>query len=82
MPVTIFDCQGISATRRDRIQAAVEAGGKHFSASYEAWISSDPFRGSVRVLIKGPNGFDRTVGFALDEDPTVIKERVRQTLEE
>jgi len=34
------------------------------------------------LLITGPNGFDRTVCFALDEDPAVIKERVRQTLEQ
>jgi len=82
MPITIFDCKGISATERERIQTAVEAGGKHLSASYEVLISSYPFRGGVRVLITGPNGFDRAVGFALDEDPAVIKERVRQTLEQ
>ena len=81
MPITIFDCKGISVTKRELIQDAVEAAGKHLSASYEAWISSYPFGGGVRVLITGPNGFDRTVGFAVDEDPAVIKERVRQTLE-
>jgi hypothetical protein len=29
MSLTIFDCKGIPATRRERIEAAVEAGGKH-----------------------------------------------------
>jgi hypothetical protein len=28
MPLTIFDCKGIPATRREQIEAAVEAGGK------------------------------------------------------
>jgi hypothetical protein len=49
---------------------------------YEAWISSDPFRGGVKVLITGPHGFERTMSFAVDEDPAVIQERVRETVEE
>jgi hypothetical protein len=36
----------------------------------------------VRVLITGPQGFERSVLFALDEDPTVITERVRATIDE
>jgi hypothetical protein len=36
MPLTVFDCKGISATRRERIEAAVEAGGKHVAQPYEA----------------------------------------------
>src|ERR1035441_2656730 len=61
MPLTIFDCKGISATRRQRIEAAVEAGGKHVAQPYEGWIAADPFGGGVRVLITGPQGFERTV---------------------
>lgn len=53
-------------TRRERIEAAVEAGGKHLKEAYEAWISSDPLRGGVRVLLTGPLGFERTVQFAMD----------------
>jgi hypothetical protein len=34
------------------------------------------------VLITGPQGFERTVLFALDEDPAVITERVRETIDE
>jgi hypothetical protein len=34
------------------------------------------------VVITGPNGFERTVTFALDDDPAVIAERVRETVEE
>ena len=41
-----------------------------------------PFRGGVRVIITGPQGFERTVLFALDEDPTVITQRVRETIDE
>ena len=54
MPLTVFDCKGISATQRERIEAAVEAGGTHVAQPYESWIAADPFRGGVRVLITGP----------------------------
>jgi hypothetical protein len=43
---------------------------------------ADVFRGGVEVLITGPPGFERTVTFALDDDPAVIAERVRETMEE
>ena len=82
MPLLVFDTKGIPATRRERIEAAVEAGGKHTSANYQAWISADPFRAGVRVLIMGPQGFERIVQFAIDEGETEIKERVRAALEE
>ena len=82
MPLTIFDCKGISATRRERIEAAVEAAGKHVAQPYEAWIAADPFHGGVRVLITGPQGFERTVMFALDEPSATITERVRETIED
>jgi hypothetical protein len=36
----------------------------------------------VRVVITGPQGFDRSVLLALGEDPTVITQRARQTVEE
>jgi hypothetical protein len=82
MPLTVFDCKGISATRRGRIEAAVEAGGKRAAQPYEGWIAADPFRGGVRVLITGPQGFERTVTFALDEATATITERVRETIED
>ena len=82
MPLTVFDCKGISSTRRERIEAAVEAGGKHSAEPYEGWIAADTFRGGVRVLITGPQGFERTVTFALDESPATITERVRETIED
>ena len=47
--LTVFDTKGIPATRRQRIEAAVAAGGKHMRDSYEAWITTDPFRSGVRV---------------------------------
>jgi hypothetical protein len=81
MPLTVFDCKGISATRRERIEAAVEAAGKHVAEPYEGWIAADPFRGGVRVLITGPQGFERTATFALDEPSATITERVRETIE-
>jgi len=77
MPLIVFDIRGIPATRRERIVAAVEAGGTDLKDSYEAWITSDPFGGGVRVLITGPLGFERAVLFALDEDSFEITEQVR-----
>jgi len=82
MPLTVFDTKGIPGTRREQIEAAVVAGGNYTSAPHEAFISSDPFKGGVKVLILGVHGFQRTVTFALEEDAAVIAERVRATLEE
>ena len=82
MPLTVFDMKGVPGQRRERIEAAVVAGGKHVSSPHEAWIASDPFKGGFRVLITGPHGFERTVVFAIDDDPIVITERVRETLDE
>ena len=82
MPVTVFDIKGIPGHRRKRIEAAVVAGGKHVSGPHEAWIAADPFRGGVKVLITGPQGFERTVTFKIDDGPAVITERVRETLED
>jgi hypothetical protein len=81
MPVTVFDIKGLPGHRRERIEAAVVAGGKHTKAPHEAWIAADPFK-RFRVLITGSNGFERTVTFAIGDDPAVIAERVRETLDE
>ena len=72
---------GAALLHRERIVAAVVAGGKNASAPYEAWISADLLRGGSRVLITGACGFERRVTFAIDDDPAVIAERVRETLE-
>src|SRR4051812_40267032 len=56
MPLTVFDVKGISAARRERIETAVEFGGKHVTAPHEAWIATDQ-QGRVRVIITGPHGF-------------------------
>src|SRR6516162_2104056 len=58
MPLLVFDCKGIPATRRERIEGAVDAGGRHVKEQYEGWIAADPFRGGVRVVITGPQGSD------------------------
>jgi hypothetical protein len=82
MPLTIFDVKGVPGNRRERIEAAVVAGGKHLSEPYEGWIIADPFRGAVKVVITGAHGFQREVAFAPDEEPAVITERVRATFED
>jgi hypothetical protein len=82
MPLTVFDIKGIPGHRRERIEVAVAAGGKHTEGPHEAWIAADPFKRGFRVLITGPHGFERTVTFATDDDPAVIAERVRETLDE
>jgi hypothetical protein len=43
-----------SATRRERIEAALKAAGQRLAQPYEAWMAADPFRRGVRVLITGP----------------------------
>jgi hypothetical protein len=82
MALTVFDVKGVSATRRERIEAAVVAGGRHTMGPHEAWLAADPSNGGFRVLITGPHGFERTVMFAIDDDPAVVADRVRETLEE
>ena len=82
MPLTVFDCKGIPASRRARIEGAVVAAGRNLPQPYEAWIAADPLRGGVRVLITGPEGFERAVAFELTEDPAVITQRVRETIED
>ena len=82
MPLTVFDIKGIGGSRRERIEAAVVAGGRQVIGPYEGWIAADPFKGGVRVLITGRHAFERIVTFALDEDAAVIAERVRETLEQ
>jgi hypothetical protein len=82
MPITVFDIKGVPGTRRERIEAAVVAGGRHATGAHEAWIAADPFKGGFRVLITGPHGFERTVAFAIEDDAAVIAERVRETMDE
>ena len=82
MPLTVFDIKGVPGHRRARIEAAVVAGGRRVAGPYEAWIAADAFNNGFRVLIAGPHGFERTVAFAIDDNPAVIAERVRETLEE
>jgi hypothetical protein len=82
MPLTVFDIKGIPGHRRERIEAAVVAGGKHATGPHEAWIATDLSMGGVRVLITGPQGFERVVTFTLSDDPAVIAERVRETMED
>jgi hypothetical protein len=38
MPLTIFDSKGILGNRRERIETAVEAGGRETAEPHEAWI--------------------------------------------
>jgi hypothetical protein len=84
--VTIEPCPSRSSTSkghpRERIEAAVVAGGKHTEGPHEAWIAADSFKSGCRVLITGSHGFERTVTFAIDDDSAVIAERVRETLDE
>ena len=81
MPITVFDIKGVPGNRRERLEAAVVAGGTHTRGPHEAWIAADPFRGGFRVLITGPQGFERNVAFALDDHSAEIARRVRETLE-
>jgi hypothetical protein len=54
MPLTIFFIKGVSGNRRESIEAAVVAGGKHARRPYEGWIAVDARR-VARVLMTGPD---------------------------
>jgi hypothetical protein len=82
MPLTVFDIKGIPSHRRERIEAAVVAAGRHAVGPHEAWITTDPRSIAFRVLITGPHGFERSVICAMDEEPAVIADKVRATLED
>jgi len=82
MPLTVFDIKGVPYNRRERIEQAVVAAGKHLREPHEAWINTDLSGRGVRVIITGPHGFQRQVAFAADEEPAAITEMVRATLEE
>jgi hypothetical protein len=58
MPLTVFDIKGVPGHRRDLIEAAVVAGGKHACLSYEEWISADPFKGGLRLLVTAGRSLD------------------------
>jgi hypothetical protein len=53
MPLTVFDIKGVPGYRRERIEAAVAAGGSQAEGPHEAWIAADPFKNGFRVLITG-----------------------------
>lgn len=82
MPLTVFEIKGLTGQRRERIEAAVATGGKHAPGAHEAWIVADGIRPEFKVIITGPDGFQRTLACAMDEDPTVIRERVREVMED
>jgi hypothetical protein len=48
----------------------------------EAWVAADPFPGDVRVIIIGPQGFERQVAFAMNQDGPEIARRVPETIKE
>src|ERR1035441_9595073 len=47
MPLTVFDIKGVPGDRRERIEAAVVAGGRHARGPHEAWIAADPVQWRV-----------------------------------
>jgi hypothetical protein len=81
VPLTVFDCKGIPATRRERIEAAVVTGGRAVTGRFEARLSAAP-GARVKVLLTGPFGFQRHVVFGRAEEPAVITDVVRRTIED
>ena len=60
-PLTVFDIKGVPGNRHQHIEVAVVGGGKQARGPHDAWIAADPFKGGFRVLITGPQRFERTV---------------------
>jgi hypothetical protein len=81
VPLTVFDTKGNPTTRREPIEAAVEAAGRDLAGTPRGMDSrrSVP-RGGSKVLITGPHGLERTAVFVTDDEPAVISERIRETL--
>jgi hypothetical protein len=69
MLLTVFDISGVPGNRRECIKAAVVAAGRHVRGPHEAWIAADPFEGSFRVPMTGPQGFER-VAISLIQEQT------------
>ena len=80
-PVFVGECGDWLATPDAQAwaEAFVNSTAGSIAQPNEGWIAADPFRGGVRVPITGPQGFERTVVFGLDEAPATITERVRET---
>jgi hypothetical protein len=57
MPLTAHACKGISATRRARIEAAVEAAGRHVAQPFEARIAAGPCRRRVARIVAPRVGY-------------------------
>jgi hypothetical protein len=81
MPLQVLDIKGVPYNRRERIVEAVEAGGKHLSGLFNAWLRLD-YDGKVRVILTGPQAFERFVIFPQDEESASIREMVRVTLDD
>jgi hypothetical protein len=75
-------CQCTPPPAGSRIEAATEAAGQRLAPPYETRIAADPSRGGVRVLITGPQGFERTVAFVRDEAAAAMTQRVRETIDD
>jgi hypothetical protein len=81
LPLQVLDIKGVPHNRRERISAAVEAGGKHLSELFGAWLRRD-FDRKVRVILTGPRQFERSCIFEQNEEPAAITEMVRATLDD
>jgi hypothetical protein len=46
MPLTVFSLRGVHGNRRERIEAAVIAGGRHATGPHEVWMAADPLNRS------------------------------------
>ena len=57
MLLTVFAVKGVPGNRRERIEAAVIAGGRSTRKPHESWIAVDP-RDTLRVLMTWPDGFE------------------------
>jgi hypothetical protein len=64
MPLTVFDCKGISATRRGASRRPSRATGSTSLSRTRAGSPRTHSRGGVRVLITEPQRFERMVAFA------------------
>ena len=77
---SILEIHGIPRSSRDRVTAAMMAGGEHLPEGYEGWIvpARRPPGYALRVI--GPRGFYREIKFTGHESEDQITVCTRQAL--
>jgi hypothetical protein len=81
MPLTIFDTKGIHGHRRERIEARSSQAESTPRARMRRGSQPMCLQAALEHSLPGRRDLSASRTFALDDDPTVIAERVRNSPE-